>query len=198
MRKANYSIYEKIKNVIFLCVGKIIVPKSRLIRFPIIIRGKKYIDFGNRITTGARCRFEVNGYHKTKKLIFGENVNIGYDVRISCCEQIIIGSNVLIGSRVTIIDNSHGNYSNDNQDSPYTPPNEREIFHNPIKIEDNVWIGDNVVIQQGVTIGFGSIIAANTVVTKDVGKNTIVGGIPARIIKKYDSESRKWLRNNQN
>ena len=176
MRKTNYSLNEKIMNIIYLFRGKMINPKNRLIRFPITIRGKKYIDFGKNLTTGSRCRFDVLEEHKEKILIFGNNVNIGYDVRISCVE------------------NSHGKYSGNNQDNPTIPPNNRKIFHTPVKIEDNVWIGENAIIQQGVTIGKGSIIAANSVVTKSVPPNTIFGGQPAKILKVFNEKTNKWDR----
>ena len=58
--------------------------------------GKKYIDFGSNLTTGRYCRIEVNGIHSEKKLIFGENVNIGDFVSIRCANHISIGNNVSI------------------------------------------------------------------------------------------------------
>ena len=54
----------------------------------------------------------------------------------------------------------------------------------PIRIEDKVWLGANVTILQGVTIGEGAIVVAGAVVTKDVAPRTIVGGVPAKFIKK--------------
>ena len=163
-----------------------------MIRFPIVIRGKKYIDFGHNLTTGSYCRLEAHGSGTVKKIIFGDNVNIGYNVRMSACDKIIIGNNVLMGSNVLITDNSHGKYSGNNQDSPVTPPNSRKIVSKSIKIGNNVWIGENVVIQKGTTIGHGSIIAANSVVTKDIPENVIAAGAPAKIIKKYDAEVGTW------
>lgn len=192
MSQSNYGISEIIANVWYVFRTKLIVPNARMIRFPVVIRGKKYIDFGKNITMGARCRIEVHGDHKEKRLIFGNNVNMGYDVRITCSDRIIIGNDVLMGSRVLIIDNSHGNYNGDNQDSPNTPPNRRRLVAKPIVIEDNVWIGENSVIQMGVNVGRGSIIAANTVVTKDVPANSIVAGAPAKVIKKFDKEHNEW------
>ncbi len=57
------------------------------------------------------------------------------------------------------------------------------MFPKPIKIGKNVWIGANVTICQGVTIGDGAVIAAGAVVTKDVAPETVVGGVPAKLIK---------------
>lgn len=194
MRSSNYGIWETIQNICYVIRSRILIPKSRMIRFPIVIRGKQYIDFGTNLTTGRRCRIEVNGKHNGKCLIIGKNVNIGDDVSIRCADKIVIGNHVLMGSKVLIIDNSHGIYTGEKQDSPEAPPNERALSMKPIKIGDNVWIGEGAVIQQGVTIGAGSIIAANSVVTKDVPAQVIVGGIPAKVIKRYDCEKKQWIR----
>ena len=66
------------------------------------------------------------------------------------------------------------------------PPNKRKLSTGQIVIEDNVWIGENSVIQQGVTIKKGSVVAANSVVTKNVPSNVIVGGVPAKVIKYWN------------
>ena len=192
MRKSNYSLKELLENIYYVLKSKINYPGTRMIRFPIVIRGKKYIDFGYNLTTGRNCRIEVNGVHSDKRLVFGNNVNIGDYVSIRCADNIIIGNNVLMGSHVLIIDNAHGKYSGKNQDSPYTGPNERKLSTKRIVIEDNVWIGEGVVVQQGVTIGKGSIIAANSVVTKDIPEKMMAGGCPAKPLKYYCDELGKW------
>jgi len=196
-RSSNYGVYETIQNVIFVIKTKFLFSTARMVRFPIIIRGKRYINFGTNLTTGRNCRIEVNGEHSDKVLIFGKNVNIGDNVSIRCANKIEIGNNVLIGSKVLILDNSHGKYSGNEQESPDIPPNNRKIESKPVIIEDNVWIGEGVIIQQGVTIRKGSIVTANSVVTKNVPEEVIVGGVPANIIKKYDRESSVWIRVNE-
>lgn len=192
LRQSNYGVLEIIKNIIYLIKTKLFFPGARLVRFPIVVRGKKYIKFGKSLTTGRQCRFDVIGSGSEPKLIFGNFVNVGDNVRISCLEKITIGNHVLIGSKVLILDNSHGNYQGDNQDTPYIPPDQRQLISEPITIEDNVWIGEGSVIQKGITIGFGSVIAANSVIVKDVPPKVIVGGVPAEVIKKYNDLSQCW------
>lgn len=189
MRKSNYGIKEIFQNIGFVVKTKILFPGSRMLRSPFIVRGKKYIDFGKNLTIGRYCRFEVNGEHSEKRLVLGNNINIGDYVSIRCADRITIGNNVLMGSKVLIIDNAHGKYSGKNQDNPNIAPNERKISTGQVTIEDNVWIGENTVIQQGVVIGRGSIVAANSVVTKSIPSNVIAGGVPARIIKCWNGDS---------
>lgn len=191
-RKSNYGIFEVITNIIDLLISKCFFSSVRLIRLPFYVRGKKYIDFGKQITLGRYCRFDVLGTHESQILSFGDNVVVGDNVRISCIEKIRIGNNVLIGSRVLIIDNAHGKYDGQDADTPYTPPNLRTLQSEPIEVGDNVWIGEGAVIQKGVRIGSGCVIAANTVVTKDVPKNSIVAGLPGRIIKQFNVNSNEW------
>ena len=86
-----------------------------------------------------------------------------------------------MGRRVTITDNSHG--KNTSYVEFQLSPCKRNIYSKgPVIIEDNVWIGDKATILAGVKIGFGSIVGANSVVTKDVPPYSIVGGVPAKIL----------------
>lgn len=187
-----YSFGETIKNMYSLLYTKIFFSNCRLIRRPFFIRGNKYVRLGDGLTTGYHCRFEVDLIHDGKCIIIGNRVRIGDYVRISCVNKVKIDDDVLIASKVLLVDNSHGSYSGACQSVPDEMPNKRTLASSPIHICEKVWIGEGAVIQQGVTIGKGAIIAANSVVTKNIPAYTIAGGIPAKVIKKYNFNNGEW------
>ena len=114
-------------------------------------------------------------------LQIGKGVSIGEYTHITCISTITIGDGVLTGRFVLISDNNHGTPGN--IEERIIPPVKRPLSSKrPITIEDNVWIGDRAIILGGVTIGKGAIIAANTVVTKNVPAGAVVAGNPGRII----------------
>ena len=115
---------------------------------------------------------------------FGKNIHLGKNVFINsgCKFQdqggIYIGDNALIGHNVVLATLNHEE----------NPEKRGNLIPAPIKIGNDVWIGSNVTVLSGVTIGDGAIIAAGAVVTKDVGKNTVVAGVPARYIRDVKME----------
>lgn len=192
--KNKYSISTRIKLIYWVIKTKIISRKARIIRFPFDIRGKKYIDLGEGLTTGVGCRLEAFSSNQRKVLFFGKNVQMNDYVHISAMKSIEIGNHVLMASKIYISDNTHGFYSSIDEENshPETPPINRIYNCKPIKIEDNVWIGESVSILSGVIIGKGSIIGANSVVTKNIPAYTIAVGIPAKSIKYFNWETSKW------
>lgn len=193
MLKNSYSILGYLKLILFVLYTKTISRKARIIRFPIEIRGRKYINFGSKLTTGIGCRFEAfSGIEAKKRLIFGDRVQVNDYVHISAMEKVEIGNDVLMASHIYISDNSHGFYKGELQSTPEQPPIMRSYRIAPVIIEDNVWIGEGVVIMPGVIIGKGSIIGANSTVTKSIPSACIAVGHPARIVKKFDYLSGKW------
>lgn len=113
---------------------------------------------------------------------FGKNITIGRNVFINsgCHFQdqggIVIGDGSLIGHNVVLATINHD----------LDPKNGRKNHYAPIKISNNVWIGSNVTILPGIAIGEWAVIAAGSVVTKDVPPYMVVGGIPAKVIKKVE------------
>ena len=113
---------------------------------------------------------------------YGKNIKLGKGVFINegCCFQdqggIEIGDNALIGQQVVIATLNHD----------LAPDKRANMFPAPVKIGNNVWIGAHATILAGVTIGDNAVVAAGAVVTKDVPANTVVGGVPAKIIKNIE------------
>ena len=100
---------------------------------------------------------------------------------MSSSNQIIVEDGVLTGKWVTIVDNNHGETD---RVSLRMPPLSRTIVSKgPVVIKTNVWLGDKVTVLPGVTIGEGAVVAANSVVTRNVPPFCVVAGIPAKVIK---------------
>lgn len=159
--------------------------ENSLIHNPIDLQGGKYISIGKNTGIGSNGILtawdQYNGESFMPEIIIGNNVWIGECSHITAINRIEIGNNVLTGKQITITDNSHGDSSIENLS---LPPSLRPMHSKGIVIiEDGVWIGDKATILAGVRIGKNSIIGANSVVTKDIPENSIVGGIPAKIIK---------------
>lgn len=188
-----YGLLGIIKMLINLIRTKLTFQNARIIRFPIDIRGKKYIQVSKGFTTGVGCRIEA--YPKTDKkvLFFGENFQMNDYVHITAMQSVKIGNNVLLASKIYISDCSHGTYSgNENDSHPDSIPHDRPLSSKPVAIEDNVWLGEFVSVLPGVTIGKGSIVGANSVVSKNLPPYVIAVGTPAKPIKKFNFETNKW------
>ena len=114
----------------------------------------------------------------------GKNIHIGSHVFINmgCKFQdqggIFIGDGALIGHNVVLATLNHA----------MSPNHRGTMIPEPIHIGRNVWIGSNATVLPGVTIGDGAIVAAGAVVTRDVPENTIVGGVPARVMRHLREE----------
>ena len=136
-------------------------------------------DYGGSITVGAKSEL----LHGVILMTYGGNIKIGENCSINPYTvlyghgNLTIGNNVLIAGHVLIIPANHI------FDDLSVPVNQQGETRKGIVIEDNVWIGSGCRILDGVVIKSGAIIAAGAVVNRDVPSNTIVGGVPARIIK---------------
>ncbi|WP_300735926.1 DapH/DapD/GlmU-related protein [uncultured Alistipes sp.] len=110
---------------------------------------------------------------------FGKNITFGENVFVNACCHfqdhggVTIGDGCQIGHNVVFATLNHG----------LRPEARSHTWPAPIVLGRNVWVGSNATILQGVTIGDNAVVAAGAVVTKDVAANTVVGGVPARIIR---------------
>jgi acetyltransferase-like isoleucine patch superfamily enzyme len=159
---------------------------------PVTIVGRDRISIGARTFFHAGAWLSVveehNGRRYDPRLTIGERCLFARQVWISCVGEITIGDEVLVGDNVLITDTHH---EYDDPDvaiirQPMAPPR-------PVRIGDGVILNNGCVITAGVSIGERSFVAANAVVTADVGPNTVVAGNPARAIRSYDPDQGRWV-----
>jgi acetyltransferase-like isoleucine patch superfamily enzyme len=190
---SRYSISEVIRSAYSLALTKAYFPDARLVRRPIYLRGARNAEFGSGLTTGYNCRFDLgDGASRGITLKVGLNCHMGDNVHIVASENVTIGDNCLMASKVFVSDTTHGNYRGPNQSHPDSSPHDRPLHARPVTIGDTVWLGENVCVLPGVTIGDGAIVNANAVVTKDVPAATMVAGVPACVIKRWDEATGEW------
>jgi acetyltransferase-like isoleucine patch superfamily enzyme len=115
--------------------------------------------------------FQIN-YGKNTRI--GKNVFINFDCTLLDLGGITIEDNVMLAPKVSLLTEGH----------PIAPSERQTLTAGSIHLKKNVWIGAGATILKGVTIGENSVVAAGSVVSKDVPDNVVVGGTPAKIIKK--------------
>lgn len=153
-----------------------------------IKKGKLIIENNVRINS-SNDGYHINMHSPVKLLVDREKavLKIGNYSRIhgSCIhayKKITIGKNCLIAANCQIMDGSGHDLSMENVENRInTIGDAKEVI-----IEDNVWIGANSIVMPGVTIGYGSVIAAGSVVVKDIPPMCLAGGNPAKVIKIYE------------
>jgi len=140
------------------------------LRSVVLKRLLNHVGVGTRISTGVRLLYPQG-------ITLGDNVGIPRDVTLDGRGSVEIGDDTIIGFESIILTATHISKDKD------TPIRKQGMFCAPVKIGKNVWTGARVIILPGLTIGDGAIIAANSVVDKDVPANTVYGGVPAHFIR---------------
>jgi maltose O-acetyltransferase len=133
---------------------------------------KRIKEFGSASSISTGCKILSLGGLK-----LGSGVMIARDVTLDCRGGIEIGDDSMIGFESIILTSTH------KSDRLDVPIRKQGMFAAPVNIGKNVWIGARVIVLPGVKIGDGAIVGANAVVTRDVMPNTIIGGIPAKLIR---------------
>lgn len=150
-----------------------------------LLKGAKYISIGDHSVLRNNVKLTAwdcyRGDTFIPEIIIGNGCSIGEGSHITAINKIIMGNNVRSGKNVLITDNAHGESVCDFLE---IAPNMRPLYSKgPVIIGDNVWIGEKASIMPCVCIGCGAIIAANSVVTKDIPPYCVVAGVPAKVVK---------------
>lgn len=174
--KVIYKLISSIRKYCYFFLGMRIGKNTYL--------SKIVTTFPNQVSIGNNCILEKNIYFRYDGIWrSGTTINIGNNVFIGQgCEfnincGIFIGNYTNIASGCKFIDHDHGTAAG----SLIGP---QASISKEIVLEEDVWLGVNVVVLKGVHIGKGSVVAAGSVVTKNVGENVIIGGVPAKFLKK--------------
>jgi maltose O-acetyltransferase len=142
---------------------------------PVIIQNAGTIEIGNQVKFDSKWfkPIYISLSHPGAKLIIENNAYINYGTEISLVSEVVIGAYSLISIDCLIYDTDWHRIDGLNQDAPVAPT----------RIGRGVWLGARVVVLKGVTIGDNTVVAANSVVTKDLPNNVLAGGNPARVIR---------------
>ncbi len=172
-KKFNISIFRLVTCFLYNIIGKSLPLDS--MPYSIGLRNIRYFLFSCCIEKcGKNCKVDKNVYI-SPSIQVGDNVRISENVKIR--KNTFIGNNVLIGPGVQIITGTHIFRS---LDIPISNQGEKEF---EVVIGNDVWIGTNALILPNIKIGNHAIVAAGSIVTKDVSENAIVGGNPAKLIR---------------
>lgn len=155
------------------------VPKqTRIIKKLIPNHGKNFF-----IMQTFRCEYGFN-------ISFGKDLFVNFDCIFMDVAPIKIGDSVMFGPRVTIATPVHPLVANERIIQQY-PDGYHDIeYAKPVTIGNNVWIASNVTVLGGVSIGDNAVIAAGSVVTRDIPANCIAGGVPCKVIRYIDDDDR--------
>lgn len=148
---------------------------------PVLVYGGQHMHFENGVRIERFARLEcVREGDRWGKLFIGEATQTGFFIHIACGESVHIGKHGWIAGGVYITDHDHA------------WPAKAGLVCDPVHIEEHVWLGERAMVLKGVRLGTGCMVAANAVVTKSAPPYCMLAGMPARIIKRYDLETKEW------
>ena len=163
------------------------------VRRPYSLLGREGIYIGDNSIIQKNGKIEAYQILRGKRLLaeihIEDNVYIGTSATICAAKKIHIGKGCALSDRVSLLDASHGF-------DPGAGLIMDQILENisPINIGDNSFLGINVCVLPGVTLGNNCVVGASSVVTKSFPPYSMIGGNPARLIKKYNLTTKKWER----
>lgn len=185
----SFKIFWILRGLVYkLFLGKFIFPSY--IGKPIYIGNFKRIFISKKVRIFPHARIEV--VNDNSSIIFEENVSIGQNFHITSGSKLIIGRNTVIAENVMITNIDHEYQEID-----------KEILKQPLIIKDtkvgeNCFIGYGAVIQAGTILGKHCIVGSNAVVRGEFPDYSVIVGMPAKIVKRYDNMTKEWKKTNKN
>lgn len=179
-RMATFFYYEPMFRGRCRTVGKSLNYVKVRQGFP-YFHGNIHIFLGDNVTVHSRSSFSAASVFEQPSLHVGDKTYLGPGLSIGIAKRISIGSCCYIASNVTISDND-GHPLDPLSRAKGDPVDKKNIL--PVQIRNNVWIGEGAIILKGVSIGEGSVVAARSVVVRDVEPHFVVAGNPAKVIKR--------------
>lgn len=181
---SSYRLFVRVSNKLFsLSIGGAFASfgAHSVIQLPIRLSGEGRISIGSGVFVGSGCWFQVlEGQSAGLAIELGEGVAIAGHCVLSSASSIRLGRNVSLARNVYIADHTHA------YDDPSRTLAEQGITEaRPVEICDGAWLGENVVVLPGVRVGRGSVVSANSVVTKDVPDHALAVGAPARVVRRF-------------
>lgn len=162
-----------------------------VIRAPALLTGTKQIRIGSRVDIRRGARIEAVGRSEGGRvaLSIGDGTRIHLGFHVGAAEHVDIGRNVLIAGNVYVTDHDHA------LPRPGEPPTlNSALIVRPTRIEDDCWLGEGCMVLKGVHLERGSVVAANAVVTRSFGPYSLVGGVPARLLQRFDHSQGRWVK----
>ncbi len=153
----------------------------------VLVQGEGILEVGPCVIIGANSSFTFNPLVGTPQIVLGKGVNLGKHNDFGCSERIIIEDFVITAPYVHITDRDHC-YEDITTPIMHQPTRTR----GPVVVGQGSWIGFGAQIMSGVSIGRQCVVAAGAIVTKDVPDFCVVGGNPARILRRYNPDTLSW------
>jgi acetyltransferase-like isoleucine patch superfamily enzyme len=148
------------------------------------------------VGAGTHIRGQLFTFGHGGRITLGKYCYVGENSKLWSAARLTIGDRVLIGHNTSIFDSDTHPLNARERHRQYVEiistghPSEIDLREEPVTIEDDVWIGCNVVVLKGVTIGRGAVVGAGSVVTRDVPPHVLVAGNPARVVRELAADER--------
>jgi len=162
--------------------------RGSMVDRPFLVTGSERISLGDGVFIWPLARIEaLAGDGSGPILEIGDGTSIQPFVHLAAVAGLRIGRDCLFASHVYITDHDH-----DWRDGDVPARLQPQLLADPVTIGNGVWLGERVCVLKGVTIGDGAIVGAGAVVTKDIPPRCIAVGAPARVVKRWNDETKQW------